>query len=254
MSSPAAQTRAASDEELPRLLALIEDSDSVELKLTIPDGEQRSAMAALGLDPLDAQIRQVFFFDTPDLQLNACGLVVRARRVQKRGDDSVVKLRPVVPSELRDRLAPRPVVQRRGRRDAGRVRLLGHDEGGAGDRQPGPRGAGRQAPDAQALQQGAARLAAAYAPDGLDDRRSAASWGRSSCSSSSWCRRRCAAGWSPRCGSTRTTRRSSSSRPGACPTRRSTSPRRLRGFLVERGLDVGGEQQTKTRTALQMLS
>jgi len=65
MSSTATHARAASDEELPRLLALIEDSDSVELKLTIPDGEQRSAMAALGLDPLDAQIGQVFFFRHP---------------------------------------------------------------------------------------------------------------------------------------------------------------------------------------------
>jgi hypothetical protein len=52
------------------------------------------------MDPLDAQIRQVFFFDTPDLALNQQVIVVRARRVQKKGDDSVVKLRPVVPSDL----------------------------------------------------------------------------------------------------------------------------------------------------------
>jgi hypothetical protein len=42
----------------------------------------------------------VFFFDTPDLVLDRSGLVVRARRSQKKGDDSVVKLRPVVPAEL----------------------------------------------------------------------------------------------------------------------------------------------------------
>jgi hypothetical protein len=42
----------------------------------------------------------VFFFDTLDLVLNQNGVVVRARRVQGRGDDSVVKLRPVVPNEL----------------------------------------------------------------------------------------------------------------------------------------------------------
>jgi hypothetical protein len=34
------------------------------------------------------------------LALNQQGIVVRARRVQKKGDDSVVKLRPVVPSDL----------------------------------------------------------------------------------------------------------------------------------------------------------
>jgi hypothetical protein len=54
------------------------------------------------MDPLEAQIRQVYFFDTPDLALNRHGLVVRARRVQQRADDSVVKLRPVIPDELPD--------------------------------------------------------------------------------------------------------------------------------------------------------
>ena len=52
------------------------------------------------MDPLQAQIRLVTFFDTPDLALDAHGLVVRARRVQGRGDDSVIKLRPVVPDAL----------------------------------------------------------------------------------------------------------------------------------------------------------
>ncbi len=89
-----------SDQELAELVALIGDSDSVELKLTVPLADRSRAAAALGVDPLDAQIRQVFFFDTPDLQLNQRGLVVRARRVQRRDDDSVVKLRPVVPREL----------------------------------------------------------------------------------------------------------------------------------------------------------
>ena len=42
----------------------------------------------------------MYFFDTPDLALNKSGVVVRARRVQRKGDDSVVKLRPVVPEEL----------------------------------------------------------------------------------------------------------------------------------------------------------
>ncbi len=92
------------DEELGELLALVSGSDSVELKLTIPDAEQRSTITALGLDPLEAQIRQVFFFDTPDLALNNAGVVARARRVQGRTHDSVVKLRPVVPDQLPDKL------------------------------------------------------------------------------------------------------------------------------------------------------
>jgi hypothetical protein len=90
------------------MLKLVRQSDSVELKLTIPVSEQRATIAALDLDPLEAQIRQVFFFDTPDLVLNEHGLVVRARRRQGKGDDSVVKLRPVVPDELPARLRASP--------------------------------------------------------------------------------------------------------------------------------------------------
>ncbi len=95
-------------EELEQMFALIKDADSVELKLTVPESDQRSTVAALGMDPLDAELRQVFFFDTPDLALNKSGVVVRARRVQRKGDDSVVKLRPVVPSELPGSLRSSP--------------------------------------------------------------------------------------------------------------------------------------------------
>ena len=82
-------------------------SDSVELKLTIPASDHRATINALGMDLLEAQIRQVFFLDTPDLQLYQHGVVPRARRVQGKGDDSVVKLRPVVPSELPNRCVAR---------------------------------------------------------------------------------------------------------------------------------------------------
>jgi hypothetical protein len=89
-----------SGQELAPLFSLIGGADTVELKVTLPESGQRSAIAALGLDPLEAQIRQVFFFDTPDLALSESGVVLRARRVQGRGADTVVKLRPVVPDEL----------------------------------------------------------------------------------------------------------------------------------------------------------
>jgi hypothetical protein len=88
------------DDQLTELLSLIKDSDSVELKLTVPDANLSESAVALDMDPIASQVRQVFFFDTPDLQLNEAGVVARARRVQGRGDDSVVKLRPVVPGEL----------------------------------------------------------------------------------------------------------------------------------------------------------
>jgi hypothetical protein len=89
-----------SGDELTKLLGLIGSSDSVELKVTFSEQEQQATIAGLGLDPLEAQIRQVFFFDTPDLLLNRAGVAVRARRVQGRSGDAVVKLRPVVTDDL----------------------------------------------------------------------------------------------------------------------------------------------------------
>jgi hypothetical protein len=96
----AATRPALTDDDLVELLPLIEGADTVELKLTVPESAHRTSVAALGMDPLEAQIRQVFFFDTPDLALSRGGVVVRGRRVQGKGDDSVVKLRPVVPGDL----------------------------------------------------------------------------------------------------------------------------------------------------------
>ena len=86
------------------MLQLSAQADSVELKLTVPDADRRKTAVALEIDPLGAQIRQIVFFDTPDLTLNSHGLVVRARRSQGKPDDSVVKLRPVVPTELPGKL------------------------------------------------------------------------------------------------------------------------------------------------------
>jgi hypothetical protein len=104
----ATQAPELTDEQVVEVLALLKEVDSVELKVTVPSESQRAAAEGLDLDPLDAQVRQVFFFDTPELALNEAGVVVRARRVQGKGDDTVVKLRPVVPHELPDeiRLSP----------------------------------------------------------------------------------------------------------------------------------------------------
>jgi hypothetical protein len=96
----ATRPRPLLDDRLTDMLRLIKGADSVELKLTVPENSQLSAVRALRMDPLEGQIRQVFFFDTPDLALDRAGVVVRARRVQGRGDDSVVKLRPVEPDRL----------------------------------------------------------------------------------------------------------------------------------------------------------
>jgi hypothetical protein len=89
MSSPLLQPN---DTSIAEARSLFKDADSVELKITVADGDRHSAITALGLDVLDAELRQVVFFDTPDLTLDHAGIIVRARRARK-GGDSVIKLR-----------------------------------------------------------------------------------------------------------------------------------------------------------------
>lgn len=86
--------------QVEELMALMKRSDSVELKMTVADSAIRSTTDALGMDPLEAEIRQVVFFDTPELTLTKAGVVVRARRMQGGGGDTVIKLRPVDPETL----------------------------------------------------------------------------------------------------------------------------------------------------------
>jgi hypothetical protein len=97
-----------SGEDLQHVLDLLSGADSVELKLTLLEDRRAHVAGKLGIDPMDAQIRQVFFFDTPDLALNKAGVVVRARRRQGETGDTVVKIRPVNPGDLPDELRGNP--------------------------------------------------------------------------------------------------------------------------------------------------
>jgi hypothetical protein len=97
---PGRANRSLTPEQLTEVIGLLTGADSAELKLTVPDDNRRSAVANLGMDPLDAQIRQVFFLDTPDLTLNKHGVVVRTRRVQRKVGDAIIKLRPVDPARV----------------------------------------------------------------------------------------------------------------------------------------------------------
>ena len=89
-----------SDTQIVEIMRLLKGADTVELKVSIPTGAHRATIQGLPLDPVEAQPRQIWFFDTPDLALNQAGVVVRARRIQGGRGDTVIKLRPVVPSEL----------------------------------------------------------------------------------------------------------------------------------------------------------
>ena len=108
MTDTASARPRLSSDELAQLLSLLEGADTVELKLTVPDEGHRPAVDALEIDPLDANQRQVFFLDTKDMLLNQHGVIVRARRAQGGVEDSVVKLRPVVPKEMPAKLRALP--------------------------------------------------------------------------------------------------------------------------------------------------
>ena len=89
-----------SREQVGEVFHLIGGADSVEIKLVIPMEAQRAAFRSLELDPIEAEPRQVFFFDTPDMALSAAGVVVRARRSHGGTGDTVIKLRPVEPEMI----------------------------------------------------------------------------------------------------------------------------------------------------------
>jgi len=95
-------------QELQDILTGFGGLDGVELKMTIDDSDRQSVVKALDMDPLEGQLRQVIFFDTNDLALNRAGVVLRARRIQGEKGDTVIKLRPVSPSQVSPKLRSMP--------------------------------------------------------------------------------------------------------------------------------------------------
>ena len=100
-NAPAADSpKPFTTEQVREILELARNSGSVELKLSVPDESHRAAIRGLGLDPVEAEPRQVYFFDTPGLDLYRAGVVVRARRIRGGDADTVIKLRPVDPATV----------------------------------------------------------------------------------------------------------------------------------------------------------
>src|SRR5262245_44366277 len=93
-----------SDVQIGEVMGLLSGVESVELKVTIGADSHRATISGLEIDPVEAEPRQVYFFDTPRLALNEAGIVVRARRIQGGAADTVIKLRPIVPAEIPDSL------------------------------------------------------------------------------------------------------------------------------------------------------
>ena len=115
------------------IIAMLEDLrevQSLELKMTVP-GRQRSAVRTLELDAMQGKLREVYFFDTPELALFESGLVMRARRTQRAADDTVVKLRPAVPAELDPEVQASPNLKIEMDATRGRLRRVRVDQGRA---------------------------------------------------------------------------------------------------------------------------
>jgi hypothetical protein len=99
--SPAGSVlRSLSPEDVKKLLHLIRHSKSIEIKVSVPMAEHQRTTLSMGIDPVEAQPRHVYFFDTADQALNRAGLIVRARRLPGGTADTVVKLRPVDPATI----------------------------------------------------------------------------------------------------------------------------------------------------------
>jgi hypothetical protein len=244
--------RALGDKQLQELLQLIKGADSVELKLTVPEGAQRSTVQALGLDPLQAEIRQVFFLDTPELALDQHGLVVRARRSQKKGDDSVVKLRPVIPSELKPAVRRSPGFGVEVDAGPGGFVCSGSMKGAPATGDVREAAMGRR-PLRKLFSKEQRALFAAHAPDGitLDD---LSLFGpifvlKLKYSPEGFDRKLVGEMWLYPDG-TRILELSTKCAPGEA----FQVSAEARAFLTSKGVDLDTEQQTKTRTALEFFS
>ncbi len=76
---------------------------AIEIKITASAKDEDVVRAALVAEDVEAERREIYFFDTQGLGLFEAGLVLRARLVEDGADDSTVKLRPVDPERLSDR-------------------------------------------------------------------------------------------------------------------------------------------------------
>lgn len=252
MTTTGRRTPTFSDADVQTMLALMKDSDTVELKLTVPDEGHRSTINALALDPIAAQIRQVFFLDTLELALNKNGLVVRARRAQGKAADSVVKLRPVVPSELPDGLRRSPAFGVELDAMPGGYVCSGSLKGVAENDQVREAVAGRK-PIRKLFSKEQRRFYDAYAPDGVG-LNNLSVLGPIFVLKLKWVpvgivRRMVAELWLYPNGS-----RILELSTKCLPNEAFQVAAEIRAFLNERGVDLSGVQQTKTKKALEFFS
>lgn len=96
---PSKESRLTAEQAL-EVFEQLNHSNSLELKVMVPDTALRGTIDRIGFDMIEAEPRITYFFDTADLALNGAGVIVRARRRQGGKADTVVKIRPVDPAML----------------------------------------------------------------------------------------------------------------------------------------------------------
>jgi hypothetical protein len=69
--------------------------DAVEIKRMIRPDQELRAVRAMEVDEDTADVRLIYFYDTPDLDLFKAGAILRARLLKGDADDSTVKFSPV---------------------------------------------------------------------------------------------------------------------------------------------------------------
>lgn len=74
--------------------------DAVEIKVTIRPDQELRAERAMKVDEDTADIRLIYFFDTPNLDLFEAGVALRARLVKGDDDNSTVKFRSTDKAEI----------------------------------------------------------------------------------------------------------------------------------------------------------
>ena len=74
--------------------------DAVEIKVTIRPDQELRAECAMELNEDTAEVRVIYFYDTPRLALFDAGIMLRARLVKGDDDDSTVKFRPVEAAKI----------------------------------------------------------------------------------------------------------------------------------------------------------
>lgn len=90
------------DADAKKPLALDPCIGAIEIKLTANARDEAAVREAFDAEDVEAERREIYFYDTLGLDLFEAGVVLRARLVRDGADDSTVKLRPVAPERLSD--------------------------------------------------------------------------------------------------------------------------------------------------------